>query len=73
MRGHMEYWRHIGAWRSLVARTVRVGEVPSSNLGAPIFLSAKAGGLSVQVLDGPLRQVFNHVIRPCPHEPWSLA
>ena len=25
-----------GAWRSLVARTVRVGEVPSSNLGAPI-------------------------------------
>jgi hypothetical protein len=27
---------HIGAWRSLVARTVRVGEVPSSNLGAPI-------------------------------------
>jgi hypothetical protein len=26
----------IGAWRSLVARTVRVGEVPSSNLGAPI-------------------------------------
>src|SRR5207302_6542463 len=28
-------WR-VGAWRSLVARTVRVGEVPSSNLGAPI-------------------------------------
>ncbi len=28
----------IGAWRSLVARTVRVGEVPSSNLGAPIVL-----------------------------------
>jgi hypothetical protein len=26
-----------GAWRSLVARTVRVGEVPSSNLGAPIL------------------------------------
>src|SRR5438309_2915919 len=26
----------VGAWRSLVARTVRVGEVPSSNLGAPI-------------------------------------
>ncbi len=28
----------VGAWRSLVARTVRVGEVPSSNLGAPIVL-----------------------------------
>jgi hypothetical protein len=27
----------VGAWRSLVARTVRVGEVPSSNLGAPIL------------------------------------
>ncbi len=26
----------LGAWRSLVARTVRVGEVPSSNLGAPM-------------------------------------
>ena len=25
-----------GAWRSLVARTVRVGEVPGSNPGAPI-------------------------------------
>ena len=28
--------RLIGAWRSLVARTVRVGEVPGSNPGAPI-------------------------------------
>ncbi len=27
----------LGAWRSLVARTVRVGEVPGSNPGAPIF------------------------------------
>src|SRR5205085_821177 len=26
-----------GAWRSLVARTVRVGEVPGSNPGAPIW------------------------------------
>ena len=26
----------IGAWRSLVARTVRVGEVPGSNPGAPM-------------------------------------
>ena len=32
----MGYWECVGAWRSLVARTVRVGEVPSSNLGAPI-------------------------------------
>jgi len=28
-----------GVWRSLVARSVRVGEVPSSNLGTPIFSS----------------------------------
>src|SRR4051794_40438220 len=36
-----------GAWRSLVARTVRVGEVPGSNPGAPISgsLSAPAGVL----------------------------
>ena len=34
------YNRSLGAWRSLVARTVRVGEVPSSNLGAPIFAVA---------------------------------
>src|SRR3954453_5330644 len=37
-----------GAWRSLVARTVRVGEVPSSNLGAPILSEspARPAGLS---------------------------
>src|SRR3984885_5462372 len=40
----MEYWRHIGAWRSLVARTVRVGEVPSSNLGAPIKKAPQSRG-----------------------------
>ena len=28
--------RPLGVWRSLVARSVRVGEVPSSNLGTPI-------------------------------------
>ncbi len=33
-----------GAWRSLVARTVRVGEVPSSNLGAPIAVPSPRGG-----------------------------
>ena len=33
-----------GAWRSLVARTVRVGEVPGSNPGAPI---ARAPGQGV--------------------------
>ena len=32
----------IGAWRSLVARTVRVGEVPGSNPGAPIGWLAEA-------------------------------
>src|SRR5512136_1502184 len=29
-------FRALGVWRSLVARSVRVGEVPSSNLGTPI-------------------------------------
>ena len=29
----------LGVWRSLVARSVRVGEVPSSNLGTPISLT----------------------------------
>ena len=37
----MGYSWSIGAWRSLVARTVRVGEVPSSNLGAPIAESLR--------------------------------
>jgi hypothetical protein len=32
----MGYWDGVGAWRSLVARAVRVGEVPGSNPGAPI-------------------------------------
>ena len=36
IRRLVRYWGRFGAWRSLVARTVRVGEVPSSNLGAPI-------------------------------------
>lgn len=37
-----------GAWRSLVARTVRVGEVPGSNPGAPIATrpSPDGGGLA---------------------------
>src|SRR5438093_12509028 len=43
----------LGVWRSLVARSVRVGEVPSSNLGTPMgkpatvraFLSSDGGGL----------------------------
>jgi hypothetical protein len=39
----MGYCSGVGAWRSLVARTVRVGEVPSSNLGAPIKSPANAG------------------------------
>jgi len=32
----MGYCWGVGAWRSLVARAVRVGEVPGSNPGAPI-------------------------------------
>ena len=34
-------WRVLGVWRSLVARSVRVGEVPSSNLGTPISPSSE--------------------------------
>ena len=34
----------VGAWRSLVARTVRVGEVPGSNPGAPIRGLLVGGG-----------------------------
>ena len=33
----------LGVWRSLVARSVRVGEVPSSNLGTPIGGGGTAG------------------------------
>ena len=35
-------WRGSGVWRSLVARSVRVGEVPSSNLGTPIDVGASS-------------------------------
>ena len=35
----------LGAWRSLVARTVQVGEVPGSNPGAPIHGSPCKRGL----------------------------
>ena len=34
--GAFRHTGRLGAWRSLVARTVRVGEVPGSNPGAPI-------------------------------------
>ena len=33
-----------GVWRSLVARSVRVGEAPSSNLGTPTFRTAGIRG-----------------------------
>ena len=41
----------IGAWRSLVARTVRVGEVPGSNPGAPIKAPQKSGVFSFSSSD----------------------
>ena len=37
----------IGAWRSLVARTVRVGEVPGSNPGAPTQKTQQNAGFFV--------------------------
>src|SRR5436190_21298151 len=42
-RAMPRFWRNrypvatVGVWRSLVARSVRVGEAPSSNLGTPTF------------------------------------
>src|SRR5688572_17786253 len=33
----------LGVWRSLVARSVRVGEVPSSNLGTPMEYGGTPG------------------------------
>src|SRR5262249_18325370 len=40
----------LGAWRSLVARTVRVGEVPGSNPGAPISVLARGGSDGLDLL-----------------------
>src|SRR3954464_5429509 len=48
-------WLPLGAWRSLVARTVRVGEVAGSNPAAPI--DDRGGGFFAAAndssLDGP--------------------
>ena len=48
-----------GAWRSLVARTVRVGEVPSSNLGAPIASSGLHARASVHEARGRILTVLS--------------
>ena len=42
---HASILRPLGAWRSLVARTVRVGEVPGSNPGAPITAASDPAGV----------------------------
>ena len=39
--------RRLGVWRSLVARSVRVGEAPSSNLGTPMWEAAASRGFSL--------------------------
>ena len=44
----------VGAWRSLVARAVRVGEVPGSNPGAPIKKPRKCGVFVGLVVRGGL-------------------
>src|SRR6185437_2920738 len=41
-----------GVWRSLVARSVRVGEVPSSNLGTPITAWGQTRGGLTPLLPG---------------------
>jgi hypothetical protein len=49
LRGSRVDWTPFGAWRSLVARTVRVGEVPGSNPGAPIGAGGGAVGVNMQL------------------------
>ena len=44
----------LGVWRSLVARSVRVGEVPSSNLGTPTFRKAGIRGSGFLPRESPL-------------------
>ena len=71
----------LGVWRSLVARSVRVGEVPSSNLGTPIasveegargepwFPRAKAGSALRSGRRGPQLKsghpIYRAVRPPC--------
>src|SRR5439155_5737987 len=50
--GRVKYSHCVGAWRSLVARTVRVGEVPGSNPGAPIGEVPGGRGVLVRVQPG---------------------
>ena len=60
-------WRVLGVWRSLVARSVRVGEVPSSNLGTPIVESREVSATRFRFGHGPVtaaRLASNGVPRP---------
>src|SRR3954453_19971640 len=64
----------LGVWRSLVARSVRVGEVPRSNLGTPMstfvpFTSGFVALCAVQAVTvlGPRRSP-----RPLPPPPLGL-
>ena len=50
--------RCVGAWRSLVARAVRVGEVPGSNPGAPIFLCVRRQASSSEQVGGGVERGF---------------
>ena len=53
----------LGVWRSLVARSVRVGEVPSSNLGTPMATKA---ALRAAFVVYQVRQVWREMKKPCP-------
>ena len=57
-----------GAWRSLVARTVRVGEVPGSNPGAPISRHLSLAGCVTWPPDVP-----STIRRPVPCQRGSAA
>src|SRR5689334_14574112 len=50
----VRYWRPSGVWRSLVARSVRVGEVPSSNLGTPMRFRSRSIGSRAAVGSGQM-------------------
>ena len=62
----VRYWRPSGVWRSLVARSVRVGEVPSSNLGTPMRFRSRSTGSRAAVgsgHDGAVRPRVRRALR----------
>ena len=61
----------LGVWRSLVARSVRVGEVPSSNLGTPIGPASRNPLPRIPARRG--WQALKHVRQGFPWLSWAAA